>query len=406
MKTLAGNPYLKVEDGNVSIDSITIKTILKDFETPLMIFIENRIRDNIRRFNRVFSDTFKNFRGYYSVKANYLPTINEIISSEDLGAEIISLPELNVALESGFPPEKIIAGGPYLSDALIDKCLTHSIKEIVIYNLDDIKRVERRAKKHKINQDLCLRINPMKYESKLGVKIVDENCKTLKTILNNCSHIKITTILSHYGSQMNSVKQYLKNVKVVADSLKLLESYGIDVKNLNLGGGFPEATVMPEHQLEKVASSIRTHINKQNVDYEKIYFEPGRYIVGDAAVFIAKVIKTTINRWIVINIGNHICPKFARCSLRFYNVSRIDRAQKYKTSIAGIIPTDQDVLAKDYFLTEKIKCDDKILITNVGAYCLTFSNRFPYRLPKILLVNGNQWQLLFDQKKDKDFSIH
>jgi diaminopimelate decarboxylase len=406
MKTLAGNPYLKVENGNVLIDSVTIKTILKDFETPLMIFIENRIRDNIRRFNRVFSDTFENFRGYYSVKANYLPPINEIISSEDLGAEIISLPELNVALEAGFPPEKIIAGGPYLSDALIDKCLTHSIKEIVIYNLDDIKRVELRAKKLKIHQDLCLRINPMKYESKLGVKIVDENCKTLKNILNDCSHIKITTLLSHYGSQMNSVKQYLKNVKVVADSLKLLESHGINVKNLNLGGGFPEATVMPEHQLEKVATSIRKHINKQNVDYENIYFEPGRYIVGDAAVFIAKIIKTTKNRWIVINIGNHICPKFARCSLRFYNASRIDRAQKYKTSIAGIIPTDQDVLAKDYFLTEEIECDDKILVTNVGAYCLTFSNRFPYRLPKIFLVNGNQWQLLFDQKKDKDFSIH
>lgn len=406
MKNLAGNPYLKVENGNISIDSVRIDALLENFETPLMIFIEKRIRDNIRRFNQVFGKTFKNFKGYYSVKANYLLPINKVISTENLGAEIISLPELNLTLDAGYPPERIIAGGPYLSDALINKCLQHSIKEIVIYNLNDIERVERHAKELNTHQDLSLRINPMKYESKLGVKIIDENCKTLKKILENCSHIRITTILSHYGSQMNSVKQYLKNVNVVAESLELLEKYGINIRNLNLGGGFPEATVMPEHQLEKVARGIRKHINKQNINYETIYFEPGRYIIGDAAVFIAKIIKTTKNRWIVINIGNHICPKFARCSLRFYNASRIDRAQKYKTSIAGIIPTDQDVLAKDYFLTEDIEYDDKILITNVGAYCLTFSNRFPYRLPKILLINDNQWQLLFDHKKDKDFSIY
>jgi diaminopimelate decarboxylase len=406
VKTLAGNPYLKVKDGNISIDSVEISSVLEEFETPLMIFIENRIRDNIRRFINVFNETFDKFQGYYSVKANYLPSINKIVSSEGLGAEVISLPELNVALDAGFSPGHIIAGGPYLTEKLIHKCLKLSIKEIVIYNLNDILRVNKQAKDLNTRQDLCLRINPMKYESKLGVKINNENSGALKDILSKCSQVKITTILSHYGSQMNSLQQYLKNVRVTIDSLKMLEKHGITVNNLNLGGGFPEATVMPKHQLEKISDGIKKRIDEQKIDYNTIYFEPGRYIVGDAAVFLAKIIKTTRNRWIVINIGNHICPKFARCSLRFYNASRIERAHKYKASIAGIIPTDQDVLVKDYFLTEDIELDDKILITNVGAYCLTFSNRFPYRLPKILLVRDDQYRLLFDQRNDRDFSIY
>jgi diaminopimelate decarboxylase len=406
MKTLAGNPYLRVRNGEISLDSVRLKTLLEDFQTPLMVFIENRIRENIRNFNTVFGEVFDHYEGYYSVKANYLHSINEIISNENLGAEVISLPELKVALEAGYSPDKIIAGGPYLSEPLLHACLDHLIKEIVIYNLDDIVRVNNYAKKHEKHQDLCLRINPLKYESKLGIRINSENCKALKEVLDKCSHIKITTILSHYGSQMNSLRQYLNNVKVIVKSMKLLEENGIIIPNINLGGGFPEATVMPKHQLKKISRGIKKHLTQNNLRYETIYFEPGRYIVGDAAVFIASVIKTTKNRWVVINIGNNICPKFARCSLRFYNASRIENAHKYKASIAGIIPTDQDVLVKDYFLTEEIEIEDTFLITNVGAYCLTFSNRFPYRLPKILLVKDDQRTLLFDQKSDKDFSIY
>ncbi|TXT54029.1 MAG: L-glutamyl-[BtrI acyl-carrier protein] decarboxylase [Promethearchaeota archaeon] len=162
---------------------------------------------------------------------------------------------------------------------------------------------------------------------------------------------------------------------------------------------------MPKTQLKKVSIQIRDQLKNLDLSYEKIYFEPGRYLVGDAALFLSKVVSADKNNWIFLDIGNHICPRFARCSLRFYNASRIQSPHKYKKSIAGIIPTDQDVLAKDYFMTKKIKRGDIFLITNVGAYTLTFSNRFPYRLPYIFIVNGEEMNTIFDPTKDKDFSL-
>ena len=69
------------------------------------------------------------------------------------------------------------------------------------------------------------------------------------------------------------------------------------------------------------------------------------------------------------------------------------------------MPTDQDVLAKDYFLTEKLDEKDIIIITNVGAYTLTFSNRFPYILPKIFLIKDREIKKIFDPVVDHDFSI-
>jgi len=406
MKKLAGNPYLKVKEGKIFIDLVPLECLLRDYNTPLIIFIENRIKDNIKRFNNVFSNIFNNYQGFYSVKANYLPQINKLISTEKIGAELISLPELVMTLNADYSSENIIVGGPYLSNELIKNCMNHLIKEIVVYNLTDLKLIDNYAKKFNICQDVCLRINSMKYESKLGIKINSENSKTIKHILDQCNNIRISTILSHYGSQMNHPNQYLNNAKLLINALKILKNNGIPIKNINFGGGFPEATVMPEDQLDIIGNRIKKNLEKNQIEYENVYFEPGRYIVGDAAVFIAKIIKKTKDRWVILNIGNHICPKFARCSLRFYNASRIEKAHKYKTSIAGIIPTDQDVLAKDYFFTNQIHIKDNVLITNVGAYCLTFSNRFPYRLPKILLIKDDGYREIFNQKEDGDFSIY
>ena len=188
--------------------------------------------------------------------------------------------------------------------------------------------------------------------------------------------------------------------------MKELQSHNINFENIDFGGGFPEAAVMPQDQLKKIAKSIRILLDESEINYRNIYFEPGRYFIGDSGLFIAKIVKVGEKRWIFLNIGNHICPKFAKCSLRFYNASLIDKPHKYKTSIAGIVPTDQDVLAKNYFLTEQLKQGNKIMITNTGAYCLTFSNRFPYSLPKILLIKGNDVNEIFDPEINKDFSIN
>ncbi len=406
MKKISGNPYLKVDKKKIFVDFVDLDKLLNLYPTPFMIFIENRIRDNIRTFNRVFNDIFENFEGYYSIKANFLPSICNIIQEEKVGAEIISLPELELCLTMGFKPNQIIIGGPYLPNNLIKTSIHNSLKEIIVYDLKDIERIDLIAKDFDIIQNICLRINSNKYDSKLGIEITYESANHLKKILEKCQNVRISTILSHYGSQMNNINQYLFNLKIILKSLNILKENGINIKNINLGGGFPEATVMPEHQLKLIARELKKEIDINQLEYEKIIFEPGRYFVGDAGVFIAEIIKTTEKRWIFLNLGNHICPKFARCSLRFYNISQIDSPHKYKTSIAGIIPSEQDVLAKGYFLTEKIKEGNHILINNVGAYCLTFSSRFPYLLPHILLVKNDEFEEIFNPKENRDFSLN
>ncbi|MHA1641329.1 MAG: diaminopimelate decarboxylase family protein [Promethearchaeota archaeon] len=405
-KPISGNQYLMKDGKNVWLDDIKLDDFIKCTELPIMVILENRIRENIKSFIQTFTSTIPNTECFYSVKANFLPKVIKVIAREGIGVEIVGEPELDLVLKLNIPGFKIICGGPYLTESLIEKCLQNDIREVIAYNLFDLKRIDYFAKKYGKIQKICLRINSQKYNSNLGISFNVQNIKILKRYIKKFQNIEIETILSHYTTQMNSLELFKRNCNSIINALKLLKDNGIHVKNVNLGGGFPEAAIMTKNQLRKVAILIKEMLIDHSIDLDKIYFEPGRYFVGDAGIFITKIINVLENRWIYLNIGNNMCPKFARCSLRFYNATLIDSPHKYKTSIGGIVPTDQDVLVKDYFFTKKLKRGHVILITNVGAYCLTFSNRFPYPMPKIYNIIGNKSELIFDPKRDRDFTLN
>jgi diaminopimelate decarboxylase len=405
MKIISGNTYLVIKDRKIIIDSIPLDEIVKKYKTPVLVFLKKRIKDNIKSFLSIFNEEFQNFHCFYSLKANFLPEICKIICNEGIGAEAVSLPELKLALKVGFPPSKIIVGGPYLPDDLLDYSIKNNVNEIIIYNIDELEKINLIAEKYNHIQKICIRVNSGKFDSKLGIKFDNDKVGLLEQSLTSSKNIKLTSILSHFGTQMNSVDQFAKNIKSLIQNLKLLLKHNITIENINLGGGFPEASVMTQNQLKKIAQMMKKELVESNLTYKKIFLEPGRYFVGDSGFFLTKIVNVSENRWIFLNIGNHICPKFARCSLRFYNASQINEPHKYKTSIAGIVPTDQDVLAKNYFFTQSLREEDNVLVMNTGAYCLTFSNRFPYALPIILVIEGDTIKKIFDPITDNDFSI-
>ena len=61
MKKIAGNDYIKKQKEDILIDSVPLKFFLERSTSPIMIFIENKIRDNIKAFKTIFSQIFKQF---------------------------------------------------------------------------------------------------------------------------------------------------------------------------------------------------------------------------------------------------------------------------------------------------------------------------------------------------------
>ena len=161
-----------------------------------------------------------------------------------------------------------------------------------------------------------------------------------------------------------------------------------------------------EKTFTAILREIQTDLKEAKWDHCEIFYEPGRFIIGDAGFCLARVYKYNARfATVFLDVGNNFIPKFMKASLRFYNASRITESTKFPVDFMGNIPSDQDILIKNYNFTPNVQADDIVLIANVGAYALTWSTRFPYPLPSVIFLNKDEKIILDDHSSALDISI-
>jgi len=406
---LYGNKFLNIKENELVLDGINVKKLIEKYNTPSFVFLQKKIEDNIKKIIECFSSVFPNSQGFYSTKANYLPEIISTVKNQNFGTEIVGLPELKILKKIEFPFEKVIAGGPYLpNDFLIEIIKTH-VKYLVIYDLDDIIRIQEIIQEFgEYTQDILIRIQSQKYTGRLGIVLNEPNLKKLKDLFDKCPNLQYKGILAHRGTQLNSIDDYMKNFQLlIENAIKIKKFVGWDTSILNIGGGFPNADSLKKIQLITILKKFKEILVKNNLDSCSIFYEPGRFIVGDAGFALASVFKyDKIHRTAFLDVGNNYIPKFMKSSLRFYNISKIFESPNKPIDFMGNIPSDQDILVKNYNFTPSIQTGDYILIANVGAYALTWSIRFPYPNPSIILIETDQIKEIHNRNSPNDFSIH
>ncbi len=391
MKKVAKNPNVSVEAGVFKLDRVSALQIAQQFGTPSYIFLENKIRANCRNLKKELQSLLPAVRLFYSVKSNFLPSVCKTVHEEGYGVEVVSQLEYHHVKRLGFLPREIIAGGPYLPGEFLDELLSDNVREIVLYNRNTLKNLIDLGRNRSSRQPIAVFFIPERHGRRLGFSLIPEEIKDLSQIIQNLPNFTLQTISCHFGTQILNCQTFIQMASNLIGAITQFEQYGLKISNLNLGGGFPEANSLNREKIRQLGLSLKEILNERGFNDLGVVFEPGRYIVGDAGVILSSVyLWDETERWAYIDAGNHICPKFSKSSLRFYNVSRPLDSNEFKTNIGGIIPSDQDVLAKNYFLTEKVGIGDIVAILNAGAYTITFSNRFPFPFPPIIWIKDEQ----------------
>ncbi|MFX0141051.1 MAG: diaminopimelate decarboxylase family protein [Candidatus Hodarchaeota archaeon] len=401
MKTkISGNPIATIRQNEAYIDGFSTKSIVKKFGTPVFIYSENKIRSNCVDFLQIFQKFFRNPLVLYSFKANYLPQICEIIKSEGIGAEIVTAFELELAIKLKFNPKHIHLGGVYLTDDTLKIALQNQVGLISVYSFTQLSNLIKLAKDIEKTQDIGVRIVSPKFDRRIGFVPTKENFLKITEILSKSDNLKLTTLHSHYGTQMMKPSIFKTNTKYILDAASLMEEAGVTVTQLNLGGGFPEATVINNVQLEKIGNDISQLLKEHGYQNIKIVFEPGRYIVGDAGILLAKVIDVNFQeqKWIYVDAGTNICPIWANSNLRFFCANKINLPHNIPINIAGPLPTYMDVLAKKTPFIKNVELNDTLMILNVGAYNLSWGTLFPFPQPPCAIIKDNQLIEIRSQK--------
>ena len=402
---------MKYINKSLSIERIKAQDIAKKFGTPAYCYSYKKLKENINSFKK----NFKSFSPLicFAVKSNTNVNLIREIRKFGLGADVVSIGELMMALKAGIDPKKIVFSGVGKTSSEISYAIDKKILLINAESESEINEIERIAKSKKKIVNIGIRLNPNtdaktlkqistgKKENKFGV---DE--KTFFDLINYSKlskNINLSCLSVHIGSQILDHKPYEKMLKVVD---RIIKKSNYKFKFIDLGGGMGISYKQNNKKLnyKKYNIAIKKFLKSHK---SKIIFEPGRSIVGNIGSLISKVIYIKENDkkdFIILDaaMNDLMRPALYGATHKTLPVIKTNQTSKKVYEFVGPIceSTDRFTTLKKF---QKLKEKDLVVMCDVGAYGMSLSSNYNVRpKPVEILIKGSKVNIIKKRQKLED----
>jgi len=402
---------MKFKSNKLKIENVTVQSIARKYGTPTYCYSYKQLRENILKFKK----NFKSFSPLicFAIKSNTNLNLIKQIKKFGLGADVVSLGELILALKAGINPKKIVFSGVGKTTKELSYAIDKNILLINAESKSEIYEIEKIAKLKGKKVQIGIRLNPNtdaktlnqistgKKENKFGVnsKLFYELVKFCKSSKN----INLKCLSVHIGSQILNHKPYEKMLKAI-DKIITKANYNFDF--IDLGGGMGIAYDKKSKKLNysKYSSAIKKFLKNKKM---KIIFEPGRAIVGNTGILVSKIIyikKNDKKNFIIIDAAMNDLIRPALYGAVHQILPSIKKNKKSKKIYEFVGPicesTDKFSAIKNFQLLEE---SDIIAICDVGAYGMSLSSNYNLRpKPLEILINGSKIRVIKKRQKYKD----
>ena len=402
---------MKYINKSLAIEKVNVQDIAKKFGTPIYCYSYKQLKENISNFKK----NFKSFSPLicFAIKSNTNVNLIKEIRRFGLGADVVSMGELMMALKAGINPKKIVFSGVGKTSKEICYAIDKKILLINAESKSEINEIERIAKSKKKMINIGIRLNPNtdaktlkqistgKKENKFGV---DE--KTFFNLVNYSKlskNINLKCLSVHIGSQILDHKPYEKMLKVIN---KIIQKSNHKFEFIDLGGGMGISYKKNNKKFNYQKYSIA--INKFLKNHKsKIIFEPGRSIVGNIGSLISKVtyIKESDKKDFIIldaAMNDLMRPALYGANHRILPAIKINKTSKKVYEFVGPIceSTDKFTTLKKF---QKLKEADLVVMCDVGAYGMSLSSNYNLRAkPTEILIKGSKISVIKKRQKLED----
>ena len=402
---------MKYINKNLLIEKIKIHDIAKKFGTPIYCYSYKQLKENINNFRK----SFKSFSPLicFAVKSNSNANLIREIKKFGLGADVVSMGELMMALKAGIDPKKIVFSGVGKTSNEISYAIDKKILLINAESKSEINEIERIAKFKKKVVNIGIRLNPNtdaktlkqistgKKENKFGV---DE--KIFFNLVNYSKlskNINLKCLSVHIGSQILDHKPYEKMLKVVD---RIINKSNYKFEFIDLGGGMGISYEKNHKKLNyhKYNIAIKRFLKNHK---SKIIFEPGRSIVGSVGSLVSKVIYIKENEkkdFIILDAAMNDLMRPALYGANHRTLPAIKKNQTSKKVYEFVGPICEST---DKFTTlnkfQKLEEKDLVVMCDVGAYGMSLSSNYNIR-PKAteILIKGSKINVIKKRQKLED----
>ncbi len=321
----------------------------------------------------------------YSVKANSNEKIIKRLNNFDVFFDCASIAEISLVLRSGIDSKKISFVGPAKTYQDIKYAVESGVGHIICESLLQVKVLSEVLNNLKKKQKILIRINPNLKEtsgslvmggvpSQFGID--EDNLQEIFDFLEYSHLIELEGFHFFLKSQVFDHKELEEKLqRAHFDSKRLAEKFGLNIKRVNLGGGFAIGYYSGQDDIKIGKIDICKPYQKKHVNT----VESGRFLVAPAGVFVTSVIdiKTSYGKQFVIVDGGLSCNAavagIGQIIKRNYKIKVVGKKELEETyTVAGPSCTPIDILAVDIQLP-KLEVGDKIVFLNCGAYGASYS---------------------------------
>jgi diaminopimelate decarboxylase len=351
----------------------------------------------------------------YSVKANSALAILRLIDRKGGGFDIVSGGELERVLTLGKEAaQRVVFSGVGKTAAEMDLALR---ARILIFNVEseaEIELLAQRAAKQRVRARIALRVNPDVFaethpyistglrEHKFGIDI--RKARAVYRAAAKSRHLDPCGVSVHIGSQIRSAEPFGAAISRVVDLVLQLRRDGVNIRYVDAGGGLgidyhadpgrsigQKESQKPERAVEAYAGALTSALARLG-DNVTLMLEPGRFLVAQAGLLLARVLYVKKNgkkTFVITDAGMNDLIRPALYQAYHEIVPVTPRpGRKRIVDVVGPVCETGDFFARDRLLPE-LRTGDLVAILDAGAYGSSLTSNYNSRpRPAEVLIEG------------------
>lgn len=404
--------HFEYRDNALYCEDVPVAHIARAVGTPFYLYSEATLQRHFTAFQEAFAGVAPLV--CYSAKANSNHAILTLFRRSGSGLDIVSGGELFRGLKAGFSPRSIVYSGVGKRVDEIDFAIGQDILMFNVESREELDLIDRRAGALNRKARIAIRINPdvdpkthpyiatgLK-KSKFGIDIaaVLEAYRAAKRM----SHVEISGIACHIGSQITSLDPYRQAVAGLIKIFRALEAIGIPVKLLDMGGGLG----ISYHEesppsLKEYAGILIDAVKETGL---RLILEPGRVLVGNAGILVTRVLYRKQGRDKIFIVADAGMNDLMRPSLykAYHAVQPVERSSRktIRADVVGPICESGDFLAQERPMAD-VQPDELLAVMGAGAYGFAMSSNYCSRARAAeVMVHGDRFDLIRQRENLED----
>jgi ornithine decarboxylase len=348
--------------------------------TPCLVVDTDRVEENFHALRRALPLA----RIYYAVKANPAPAVLDRLVTLGSQFDAAGIEEVEACLEAGARPAEISFGNTIKKASAIRRAHEAGITMFAFDSIEELEKLARHAPGSRVYCRILVENAGADWplSRKFGTTI-----ETARELMVRAGELGLDPfgLSFHVGSQQTSTAAYEAAIGRVAMLFTDLKDAGVNVRMVNLGGGFPTRYRDDVPDIDQFASAIMGAMTEHFGNaLPEMVIEPGRYVVGDAGLVSSEVVlvcrrsKDDPVRWVYLDIGRFGgLAETEGEAIKYRIVTPHDGAPTGPVAIAGPTCDGADILYEksNYRLPLALTGGDRVELLSTGAYVSTYASQ-------------------------------